>query len=63
MAANKVTDFKEEGDANEQLYQMWFEEGYNIYDEMVNGKTSHIGSNETFMYVYTTFCSNSFSTC
>ena len=25
--------FEEEGDANEQLYQKWFEEGYDIYDE------------------------------
>ena len=24
---------EEEGDANEQLYQKWFEEGYDIYDE------------------------------
>ena len=23
----------EEGDVNEQLYQKWFEEGYDIYDE------------------------------
>ena len=30
---------EEEGDANEQLYQKWFKEGYDIYDEeLVDGK-------------------------